>query len=78
MKYQLLHNLGTDDAVHLNKHYGASLPLDKEKLKAGEVIELPERAFDFLVQVKGYANLFATPSKVTGEAKKPELTAPAK
>lgn len=75
MKYQLKRNLGTDDAQLLNKHYGATLPLDIEKLKAGNDIDLPERAADFLTQVRGYVNLLGPASKVTGESKKPEIVA---
>jgi hypothetical protein len=78
MKFKLLHNLGTTDAQHCNKECGASLSLDATHLKAGSEIELPQKAVDYLTVARKLVNLLGTPGKVTGEAKKPELTAPAK
>lgn len=78
MKYQLRHNLGLVDAKYLNDHYGTSLAVKPDELKAGKVIDLTDRAVDYLVNIKKCCDLLDTPQKITGEAKKPELTAPAK
>lgn len=78
MKYELKHNLGMSDAVILNEKYGARLSLKVEDLLAGKVIDLPDSAAEYLTKHRGYIYLLDTPGNVTGEAKKPALTAPAK
>ena len=77
MKYTLQQNLGLDDAKFCNDKYGASLPIDVKKLVAGETVELSEAAHKYLTVGKGYIGLFEA-TTVRGEAKKPEITAPAK
>lgn len=78
MKYELQHNLGAVDARCLNDNYGTQLSTKPADLAAGEVIELNERAHDYLVKTKKYTSLLEPASSVTGEAKKPAITAPAK
>lgn len=77
MKYQLLHNLGTDDANYCNKHLGTSLSIKAADLAAGSTVSLTEQAAVYLTERKGYTSLLE-PEKVRGESKRPELTAPAK
>ena len=48
MKDQLNQNLGLADARDCNTKFGANLELQADKLTAGSVIELPQKAVDFL------------------------------
>ncbi len=75
MKFELKQNLGTDDATLCNKELCASLSLKAADLVAGTVVDLPEPAAQWLT--KRYPALLQ-PVNVRGEAKKPEITAPAK
>lgn len=78
MKYQLKATLGTIDAKHCNNECGASLSLDPADLEAGSVVDLPQRAVDYLTKTRCLVALLEPAGKVTGESKKPELTAPLK
>jgi len=83
MQYRLLHTLGQLDARKCNESFGAKLSLDKERLAAGSVIELPDAAYKYLTNSKsaggkGYVALMEPAGSAKGEAKKPEVTAPAK
>lgn len=78
MKFQLLQNLGLDDARLCNDKFNASLPVDAKGLTAGSTVDLPAAAVKYLTEGKGYTALLEPVGKITGEAKKPELTAPAK
>lgn len=80
MLVQFLQNLGGDDARQIKAELGVSV--DHAAAVAGAVIELDDRAAEWLG--KKYPALFesadkpATKPVVKAEAKKPELTAPAK
>lgn len=78
MKYQLQQNLGLDDAKYCNDHLGAKLSAKAGDLESGQTIELPEAAVTYLTVRKGYTALLEPAGKITGEAKKPEITAPSK
>jgi hypothetical protein len=74
MKYQLLHNLGTDDATRCNKEFGAKIDLaNRDNLVAGAEIDLTDAAVAFLQNVKGYRGLLAPAGKVKGVDKSPEV-----
>lgn len=77
MKYQLTQNLGLDDAKRCNDQLKCSLPLDAKQLSTGSTVELSDVAAKWLTEGKGYTGLLA-PLGIKGEAKKPEITAPAK
>lgn len=78
MKFQLLQNLGLADAKHCNAACGCSLSVDEASLVRGSTIDLTDSAAQWLKNVRGYSALLAPAGSVKGEAKKPELTAPAK
>jgi hypothetical protein len=78
MKYQLKSNLGTIDARYCNDECGASLSLEPADLAAGSVVDLPQRAADYLTKTRGMVSLLEPAGKVTGESKKSEITGPAK
>jgi len=77
MQYRLKHTLGLIDARACND-LGESLPIDSSKLATGCVIELGDKGYAYLTKAKGYAGLLEPAGKVKGEAKQPEVTAPAK
>lgn len=80
MQYRLLGNLGTDDARRCNRDFGATLSVNDPKTFAkGSVIELPKEAVEWLTgpRGKGLSSLLEPANKVRGEAKLPEITAPA-
>jgi hypothetical protein len=77
MKFQLLQNLGLDDARHCND-IGASLSLEAKDLAIGSTVDLPEKAVAWLQNNKGYTALLEPAGKIKGEAQKPEITAPSK
>lgn len=76
MQYRLLLNLGTSDAKTCNDKLGASLSVHPKDLTAGAVIELPETAAEWLS--KKYPALMEPVKSIRSEARKPEITAPAK
>lgn len=76
MQYRLLLNLGTVDAKFLNDKQGARLSLHPQDLKAGSIIDLSEAAAEWLS--KKYPALMEPVKAIRTEAKKPEITAPAK
>lgn len=78
MKYQLQQNLGLDDARHCNAHFGCQLPTVPAELAVGNTVSLTDAAVNYLTVTKGYTALLEEPGKVKGEAKRPEITAPAK
>ncbi len=71
MKYELQHNLGTDDARRCNDTLGASLSLDPKSLAAGCTIELNDKAADWLRS--RYAGLMIPAGKVKGVPDAPEV-----
>lgn len=78
MKYELKQSLGSDDARFCNDKFNASLSLKAGDLAIGETVTLPESAYKWLTEGRGYVSLLEPVEKVKGESKKPELTAPAK
>jgi hypothetical protein len=78
MQYRLLHRLGQLDARACNDSFGAKLSLDAKDLGRGCVIDLPEPAFNYLTKTKGHVALMEPAGNVKGNAKQPEVTAPAK
>jgi hypothetical protein len=80
MQYRLTQNLGLDDARHCNAALRASLDLsDPKSFAAGSIIELPKEAAEWLTGPKGRGmGALLEPANVRGQAKQPEVTAPAK
>ena len=78
MKYVLQQNLGMDDARHCNDQFQAGLSLKAVDLAQGSVVDLNEQAVAYLTERKSYVALLGPIGKVQSEAKKPEITAPAK
>ena len=78
MKYVLQQNLGLDDARYCNEQLQTGLSLKAVDLAQGSVVDLNEKAVAYLTERKGYVALLGPVGKVQGEAKKPEITAPAK
>ena len=73
MRVTFLQNLGTTDAAECKKRFGTAI--DASQCRIGETVELPDPAAEFLAEK--YPALFEATS-VRGQAKKPEVTAPAK
>ncbi len=77
MKFELKQNLGLDDVNFCNKEFHASLSTDPKDLVAGQIVDLPEKAVKWLTENRRLTALLQ-PANIRGEAKKPEITAPAK
>ena len=78
MKFELKQSLGLDDAKFCNDEFGTHLSLKAADLAEGETVDLTDKAVKHLKERRGYTALLEPAEKLKGEAKKPELTAPAK
>ena len=77
MRYKLTDSLGTQDARFCNENFAAGIELNATKLAKGEVIDIPDKAAEWLTS-RYQALLEPVSGKVRGEAKQPEITAPLK
>lgn len=76
--YTLNDSLGLDDARRCNKDLGCALDLDPKSLAKGQSVTLTDAAVEYLTEKRGLRLLLSAESRVKGQAKQPEITAPAK
>ena len=71
MKYRLNQNLGIDEARICNNQFGADLEISPAALVAGNAVELPTTAAEYLS--KKYPALLEEPRPVRGIAESPTI-----
>jgi hypothetical protein len=76
MLVRFKNNLGLADIRLLKDKAGVDLEI--KQCKEGETCELPQKAVDVLISKYGAKQSLFEAVSVKGEAKKPEITAPAK